>query len=201
MMTARKGFDDMSNYNELISKCRLPVKSKVCQQRKCQRTTEYPELKNCSNLLPPYGATPEDVRAVLERVRNLEHKDEKESIHRVMRYGLLINGKKYFVPDLVFEHFGEKVKVIVENNIATVYDIETDEQIVWFELDKEIDNEYISRTNYFEEAMYYLLKHHALMFENGKLYFLQQNLPEIQLFPRNCKTKMIQRIINFCEKI
>lgn len=52
----------------------------------------------------------------------------------VSEYGIIIGGVIYGIPTLINEHRYEKVKIRIVNNIATVFDIETDEQIVWFEL-------------------------------------------------------------------
>ena len=52
----------------------------------------------------------------------------------VSENGIIIGGVLYGIPTLINEHRYEKVKIRIVNDIATVFDIETGEQIVWFEL-------------------------------------------------------------------
>ncbi len=40
---------------------------------------------------------------------------------KVTRYGLLINDKKYFLPELVLQHLGEIVKVFIHEGVADIY--------------------------------------------------------------------------------
>lgn len=58
----------------------------------------------------------------------------KVLFQRVSGNGIIINGVLYGIPILVNDHQGEKVKIRIVDDIATVYDIETGDQIVWFEL-------------------------------------------------------------------
>ena len=52
----------------------------------------------------------------------------------VSENGIIIGGVLYGIPTLINEHRYEKVKIRIVNDIATVFDIEKGEQIVWFEL-------------------------------------------------------------------
>lgn len=53
---------------------------------------------------------------------------------RVTPNGIIIDNILYGIRDLIKEHCNEKVKVRVFKDVATVFDIETGEQILWFEL-------------------------------------------------------------------
>lgn len=53
---------------------------------------------------------------------------------RVAPNGIIIDNILYGIRDLIKEHCNEKVKVRVFKDVATVFDIETGEQIIWFEL-------------------------------------------------------------------
>lgn len=53
---------------------------------------------------------------------------------RVTPNGIIIDNILYGIRDLIDGHCNEKVKVRVFNDVATVFDIETGEQIIWFEL-------------------------------------------------------------------
>lgn len=53
---------------------------------------------------------------------------------RVTLDGVTINGISYRIPSLIDGHCHEKVKIRIVDGIATAFDIETGEQIVWFEL-------------------------------------------------------------------
>lgn len=58
----------------------------------------------------------------------------KVIISRVSEHGIVIDGILYDIPILVKHHFGEKVKIIIIDDIATVFDLDNNEQIIWFEL-------------------------------------------------------------------
>lgn len=53
---------------------------------------------------------------------------------RVTPDGVKINGIFYRIPSLIDGHCHEKVKIRIVDDIATVFDLDTGEQIVWFEL-------------------------------------------------------------------
>lgn len=53
---------------------------------------------------------------------------------RVTPNGIIIDNILYGIRYLIDEHCNEKVKIRIVDDIATVFDIETGEQILWFEL-------------------------------------------------------------------
>lgn len=53
---------------------------------------------------------------------------------RVTPNGIIIDNILYGIRDLIDGHCNEKVKIRIVDDIATVFDIETGEQIIWFEL-------------------------------------------------------------------
>lgn len=54
-------------------------------------------------------------------------------VSRVSEHGIVIDNMLCNIPILVKEHLGEKVKVRIKDDIATVFDLDSNEQIVWFE--------------------------------------------------------------------
>lgn len=52
----------------------------------------------------------------------------------VSRYGLQIDGKKYYLPDLVFSHLGYRVKIKIQGHMVDVYDFHNDKHLENFEL-------------------------------------------------------------------
>lgn len=55
-------------------------------------------------------------------------------LERVSERGIIIDSVLYGIPVLIQNYQGEKVKIRIVDNIATVFDLDTGEQIVWFEL-------------------------------------------------------------------
>lgn len=87
------------------------------------------------------GLTPKQIELMKKNIigqqRNIVLKPKsgaKVFIKRVSENGLIINNVLYGVPILVNEYCGDKVKVRIVENIVTVFDRDTNEQIVWFDL-------------------------------------------------------------------
>ena len=98
-----------------------PAEISVSQTREAlQRLCEYEET----------GLTPDEVVELKKsadiKVKNLRTKIlgiVKPTVlkQRVSRYGLHINGKKYYLPDLALYHIGEIASVVIYKHKAKVY--------------------------------------------------------------------------------
>lgn len=112
----------------------LPAEMNVPETRKAlERLCKYEDT----------GLTPEEI---IEMKKSANKKCQRKGIigapksgakilfQKVSEHGIIIGGVIYGIPILINEHQAEKVKIRIVNDIATVFDIETGEQIVWFEL-------------------------------------------------------------------
>lgn len=103
------------------SKHLIPAELSVGQTREVlQKLCEYEET----------GLSPDEV-VELKKSADIKVKNQRTKIlgivkptvlkQRVSRYGLHINGKKYYLPDLALYHIGEIASVIIYKHKAKVY--------------------------------------------------------------------------------
>ena len=103
------------------SKHLIPAELSVGQTREVlQKLCEYEET----------GLSPDEV-VELKKSADIKVKNQRTKIlgivkptvlkHRVSRYGLHINGKKYYLPDLALYHIGEIASVVIYKHKAKVY--------------------------------------------------------------------------------
>ena len=103
------------------SKHLIPAELSVGQTREVlQKLCEYEET----------GLSPDEV-VELKKSADIKVKNQRTKIlgivkptvlkQRVSRYGLHINGKKYYLPDLVLYHIGEIASVVIYKHKAKVY--------------------------------------------------------------------------------
>ena len=103
------------------SKHLIPAELSVGQTREVlQKVCEYEET----------GLSPDEV-VELKKSADIKVKNQRTKIlgivkptvlkQRVSRYGLHINGKKYYLPDLALYHIGEIASVVIYKHKAKVY--------------------------------------------------------------------------------
>lgn len=103
------------------SKHLIPAELSVGQTREVlQKLCEYEET----------GLSPDKV-VELKKSADIKVKNQRTKIlgivkptvlkQRVSRYGLHINGKKYYLPDLALYHIGEIASVVIYKHKAKVY--------------------------------------------------------------------------------
>lgn len=103
------------------SKHLIPAELSVGQTREVlQKLCEYEET----------GLSPDEV-VELKKSSDIKVKNQRTKIlgivkptvlkQRVSRYGLHINGKKYYLPDLALYHIGEIASVVIYKHKAKVY--------------------------------------------------------------------------------
>ena len=103
------------------SKHLIPAELSVGQTREVlQKLCEYEET----------GLSPDEV-VELKKSADIKVKNQRTKIlgivkptvlkKRVSRYGLHINGKKYYLPDLALYHIGEIASVVIYKHKAKVY--------------------------------------------------------------------------------
>ena len=103
------------------SKPLIPAELSVGQTREVlQKLCEYEET----------GLSPDEV-VELKKSADIKVKNQRTKIlgivkptvlkQRVSRYGLHINGKKYYLPDLALYHIGEIASVVIYKHKAKVY--------------------------------------------------------------------------------
>lgn len=103
------------------SKHLIPAELSVTQTREVlQKLCEYEET----------GLSPDEV-VELKKSADIKVKNQRTKIlgivkptvlkQRVSRYGLHINGKKYYLPDLALYHIGEIASVVIYKHKAKVY--------------------------------------------------------------------------------
>ena len=103
------------------SKHLIPAELSVGQTREVlQKLCEYEET----------GLSPDEV-VELKKSADIQVKNQRTKIlgivkptvlkQRVSRYGLHINGKKYYLPDLALYHIGEIASVVIYKHKAKVY--------------------------------------------------------------------------------
>ena len=103
------------------SKHLIPAELSVGQTREVlQKLCEYEET----------GLSPDEV-VELKESADIKVKNQQTKIlgivkptvlkQRVSRYGLHINGKKYYLPDLALYHIGEIASVVIYKHKAKVY--------------------------------------------------------------------------------
>lgn len=103
------------------SKHLIPAELSVGQTREVlQKLCEYEET----------GLSPDEV-VELKKSADIKMKNQRTKIlgivkptvlkQRVSRYGLHINGKKYYLPDLALYHIGEIASVVIYKHKAKVY--------------------------------------------------------------------------------
>ena len=103
------------------SKHLIPAELSVAQTREVlQKLCEYEET----------GLSPDEV-VELKKSADIKVKNQRTKIlgivkttvlkQRVSRYGLHINGKKYYLPDLALYHIGEIASVVIYKHKAKVY--------------------------------------------------------------------------------
>lgn len=103
------------------SKHLIPAELSVGQTREVlQKLCEYEET----------GVSPDEV-VELKKSADIKVKNQRTKIlgivkptvlkQRVSRYGLHINGKKYYLPDLALYHIGEIASVVIYKHKAKVY--------------------------------------------------------------------------------
>lgn len=103
------------------SKHLIPAELSVGQTREVlQKFCEYEET----------GLSPDEV-VELKKSADIKVKNQRTKIlgivkptvlkQRVSRYGLHINGKKYYLPDLALYHIGEIASVVIYKHKAKVY--------------------------------------------------------------------------------
>lgn len=99
----------------------IPAELSVGQTREVlQKLCEYEET----------GLSPDEV-VELKKSADIKVKNQRTKIlgivkptvlkQRVSRYGLHINGKKYYLPDLALYHIGEIASVVIYKHKAKVY--------------------------------------------------------------------------------
>ena len=103
------------------SKHLIPAELSVGQTREVlQKLCEYEET----------GLSPDEV-VELKKSADIKVKNQRTKIlgivkptvlkQRVSKYGLHINGKKYYLPDLALYHIGEIASVVIYKHKAKVY--------------------------------------------------------------------------------
>ena len=103
------------------SKHLIPAELSVGQPREVlQKLCDYEET----------GLSPDEV-VELKKSADIKVKNQRTKIlgivkptvlkQRVSRYGLHINGKKYYLPDLALYHIGEIASVVIYKHKAKVY--------------------------------------------------------------------------------
>lgn len=103
------------------SKHLIPAELSVGQTREVlQKLCEYEET----------GLSPDEV-VELKKSADIKVKNQRTKIlgivkptvlkQRVSRYGLHINGKKYYLPDLALYHIGEIASMVIYKHKAKVY--------------------------------------------------------------------------------
>ena len=103
------------------SKHLIPAELSVGQTREVlQKLCEYEET----------GLSPDEV-VELKKSADIKVKNQRTKIlgivkptvlkQRVSRYGMHINGKKYYLPDLALYHIGEIASVVIYKHKAKVY--------------------------------------------------------------------------------
>lgn len=119
-------YDDSLVLNYLGQKVKIVINGNVAAVFDLGHKSEYPiagfilETFNCKHTFHPYT--------------NEENTKAKIFTQVVSRYGLQIDGKKYYLPDLVFSHLGYRVKIKIQGHMVDVYDFHNDNHLENFEL-------------------------------------------------------------------
>lgn len=119
-------YDDSLVLNYLGQKVKIVISGNVAAVFDLEKNSEYPiagfilETFNCKHTFHPYT--------------NEENTKAKIFTQVVSRYGLQIDGKKYYLPDLVFSHLGYRVKIKIQGHMVDVYDFHNDNHLENFEL-------------------------------------------------------------------
>lgn len=119
-------YDDRLILDHLGQKVKIVISGNVAAVFDLEKNSEYPiagfilETFNCKHTFHPYT--------------NEENTKAKIFTQVVSRYGLQIDGKKYYLPDLVFSHLGYRVKIKIQGHMVDVYDFHNDNHLENFEL-------------------------------------------------------------------
>lgn len=120
-LTKRLNPSDIVVYTERGTNYLTPAELSVGQTRKVlQQLCKYEET----------GLSPDEI-IKLKKSADTKRKNQRIRIvgvvkpivlkQRVSRYGLHINGKKYYLPDLTLYHIGEIASVVIYKHKAKVY--------------------------------------------------------------------------------
>lgn len=204
-----------------------------------------------SGEIVPAELTPTDVRKVLRRLCEYEDTDlepkeivemkksankkcqrkcivgvpknnNRTIIQRVSRRGLIINGKYFYDEELAHCYFGQKVRIVIKDNVATVFDLgyKAGQSIAEFDLQTnqeplveyggtadsirkgieviKSEQEYSSRINSVNDAIKYLAENNSFSLKNGELSLDNERIPGFkngQMNVCNAKNKTILRIM------
>lgn len=147
-------------------------------------------------------------------------------VQRVSRRGLIINGEYFYDEKLPLCYFGQKVRIVIKNNVATVFDLgyKAGQPIAEFDLTTnqeplveyggtadsirkgieiiKSEQAYSSRINSVNDAIKYLAENNAFSLKSGKLILNDECIPDFandQMNVCNSKAKTISQIKNACE--
>lgn len=120
-LTKRLNPSDIVVYTERGTNYLTPAELSVAQTRKVlQQLCKYEET----------GLSPDEI-IKLKKSADTKRKNQRIRIvgvvkpivlkQRVSRYGLHINGKKYYLPDLTLYHIGKIASVVIYKHKAKVY--------------------------------------------------------------------------------
>lgn len=143
-------------------------------------------------------------------------------IQRVSRRGLIINGEYFYDEELSHCYYGQKVKIVIKDNVATVFDLgyKAGQPIAEFDLQTnqgslieyggtadsirkgieiiKSEQAYISRINSVNDAIKYLAENNAFSLKNGELFLDNERIPGFkngEMIVCNSKNKTILRIL------
>lgn len=106
---------------------RCPVKTLLTRLCEYEDTGLTPTQINNMKKIRQHG------KGQRKKIVGVPKSGAKVIISRVSEHGIVIDGVLYDIPILVEHHFGEKVKIRIIDDIATVFDLDNNEQIIWFE--------------------------------------------------------------------
>ena len=143
-------------------------------------------------------------------------------IQRVSRRGLIINGEYFYDEELSHCYFGQKVRIVIKDSVATVFDLgyKAGQPIAEFDLRTnqgtlveyggtadsirkgieviKSEQEYSSRINLVNDAIKYLAENNSFSLKNGELSLDNERIPGFkngEMIVCNSKNKTILRIL------
>lgn len=147
---------------------------------------------------------------------------DKTIIQRVSRRGLIINGKYFYDEELAHCYFGQKVRIVIKDNVATVFDLgyKAGQSIAEFDLQTnqeplveyggtadsirkgieiiKSEQAYSSQINSVNDAIKYLAENNAFSLKNDELFLDNERIPGFkngEMIVCNSKNKTILRIL------
>lgn len=178
------------------------------------------------------GLTPEEIIEMKEtaNIKRCQRKgivgvpknSNRTIIQRVSRRGLNINGEYFYDEELSHCYYGQKVRIVIKDNVVTVFDLgfKAGQPIAEFDLQtnqeplveyggtadsirKGIEiikskQAYISRINSVNDAIKYLAENNAFSLKNGELFLDNERIPGFkngEMIVCNSKNKTILKIL------